>query len=320
VLLFCAAVSIVLVCSAYGVSNGWDVLLHRPGPLDQPRAVVVPRGGVTAVGDALAFNGLIDQPLLFRAAAWLTSGEGALRSAEFAFPARASLRSVLTILRTGHPVEHRVTIPEGLTAQQIAAVLAHADALAGSVPPIEEGSFLPQTYLYPRDTARSVVVGRAKAAMDRALAQEWDRRDPGLPLASAREALILASIVERETSKPEERAHVAAVYLNRLRRGMKLQADPTVVYGASNGSGVLDHPLTRAELRRDDPYNTYRNAGLPPGPICAPGRDSILAVLHPAVSDDLFFVADGTGGHAFSQTVDQHEAAVARWRALAKGQ
>jgi UPF0755 protein len=152
--------------------------------------------------------------------------------------------------------------------------------------------------------------------MDKALAAAWANRAANLPLGSAHEALILASIVERETAKPSERPHVAAVYLNRLRQGMRLQADPTVVYGVSNGAGVLDHGLTKAELARDDPFNTYRNAGLPPGPICSPSVASIEAVLRPAQSDDLYFVADGTGGHTFSRTLDIHEAAVSRWRAL----
>ncbi len=160
------------------------------------------------------------------------------------------------------------------------------------------------------------MVARAQAAMDKVLAKAWAGRAPNLPLASSRDALILASIVERETAKPDERAHVAAVYLNRLRLGMKLQADPTVVYLASDGAGVLDHPLTRAELSRDDPFNTYRSAGLPPAPICSPGTDSLHAVLHPADSDDLYFVADGTGGHVFSRNYAEHDSAVARLRGL----
>ena len=150
--------------------------------------------------------------------------------------------------------------------------------------------------------------------MERDLAVAWADRAPGLPLAGPRDAVILASIVERETARPDERPHIAAVYLNRLRQGMKLQADPTVVYAASNRAGVLDHPLTRAELAHDDPFNTYRSPGLPPAPICSPGLGSLRAVLHPAASDDLFFVADGSGGHVFSQTYEAHNAAVSRWR------
>jgi UPF0755 protein len=290
--------------------------LRQPGPLADARAIVVPRGGTIQLAEALASDGVIDQPLVFRAAAWLTRGDGKLHAAEFAFPGRASIRQVLAILRTARPVEHHVTIAEGLTARQIAAVLAHAEAMTGDVRPIGEGAVLPQTYDYEYGTERAAILARAKAAMDSDLAAAWADRAPGLPLASRRDALILASIVERETAKPEERPHVAAVYLNRLRQGMKLQADPTVVYLASSGTGVLDHHLTRAELARDDPFNTYRNAGLPPAPICSPGLDSLRAVLHPAASDDLFFVADGSGGHVFSRGYAAHDAAVAHWRAL----
>ena len=308
---------LAVVCGsvAFGV-RCWDGALHQPGPLARERAIVVPRGGTIQLAASLVSDGIIDQPLLFRAAAWLTRAQGPLHAAEFAFPAHASIRQVLAVLRTARPVQHHLTIPEGLTAQQIAAVLTHAEAMTGEVSAIEEGSFLPQTYDYEFGADRAGLVARGKAAMDKDLAAEWADREPGLALSSPYEALILASIVERETAKAEERPHVAAVYLNRLRQGMKLQADPTVVDLASNGAGVLDHRLTRAELARDDPFNTYRSVGLPPAPICSPGLDTLHAVLHPADSDDLFFVADGSGGHVFSRNYEAHAKAVARWRAL----
>ena len=302
-----------------GISGGlhwWHTAVTQPGPLAEARAILVPHGGTAQLAEALESDGVVDRPKLFRAAVWLTRRDGALHAAEFAFPAHASIRQVLAILRTAHPVEHHLTIAEGLTAQQIVGVLDHADALTGEVRTIDEGAFLPQTYDYEYGADRAAIVARAKAAMDKDLAAAWADRAPGLPLASPRDALILASIVERETAKQDERPHVAAVYLNRLRQGMRLQADPTVAYLASNGSGVLDHHLTRAELGRDDPFNTYRSFGLPPAPICSPSLDSLRAVLHPMVSDDLFFVADGTGGHAFSRTYAAHDTAVAKWRAL----
>jgi UPF0755 protein len=307
---------VALGVAGFGALHWWDGVLRRPGPLAEARAIVVPRGGVTQLAQVLQSAGLITQPVVFRAAAWLTRSDGALHAAEFMFPAGASVRQVLTILRTARPVEHHLTIAEGLTAQQITVELAHAEAMTGTVEAIAEGSVLPQTYDYEYGADRAALVERAKAAMDKALAAAWAGRAAALPLSSPRDALILASIVERETAKPEERPHVAAVYLNRLRQGMKLQADPTVVYLVSNGAGVLNHRLTRAELGRDDPFNTYRSAGLPPAPICSPGVDSVLAVLHPAASDDLFFVADGSGGHVFSRSYEAHDAAVARWRAL----
>ena len=309
------AAATVLVGAGFGCARWWSAALQQPGPLANARAIVIPRGGTVQLTDALAADGAISQPLLFRTAVWLTAREGALHAAEFAFPAHASIRQVLTVLRTGRPVEHRVTIAEGLTAQQILGVVRRTDAMTGEVRTIAEGSVLPQTYDFQYGADRAALIARAKAAMDKALAAAWADRAPGLPLASPHDALILASIVERETAKPEERPHVAAVYLNRLRLGMRLQADPTVVYLASNGAGVLDHRLTKSELLRDDPFNTYRSVGLPPTPICSPGLDSIRAALHPIASDDLYFVADGSGGHTFSRGYDAHEAAVARRRA-----
>jgi len=257
---------------------------------------------------------VIVSPLAFRLAMLATVRDGSLHAAELAFPAQASLREVLSVLRTARPVEHHLTIPEGLTARQVTLLLDHAEGLVGSASLADEDAIMPDTYSYEYGTMRAALLARAEAAETKTLAAAWADRDPGLPLASSRAALILASIVERETAKPDERAHVAAVFLNRLRLGMRLQADSTVVYVASGGLGTLDHALTRGELEQDSPYNTYRNAGLPPGPICAPGIASLHAVLHPAPNDDLYFVADGTGGHAFAATLAQHEANVKRWR------
>ncbi len=291
-------------------------VFNAPGPLPDSATLVVPHGGEEQVAEFLADALVVARPLPFRLATLLTRDEGPLHAGEFAFPAHASLRTVLTVLRTAKPVQHHFTIAEGLTAKQIVASLDRADALVGTVDPPAEGSVLPQTYAYEYGAQRGAVLERARAAMDRALQDAWTARAPDLPLASPRDALILASIVERETAKADERPHVAAVFLNRLRLGMKLQSDPTVVYGASGGSGTLDRPISRADLERDDPYNTYRLRGLPPGPISAPGLASIRAVTQPLRSDDLFFVADGSGGHVFSRTLDEHARNVARWRAL----
>lgn len=277
--------------------------------------MVIPRGGAAEVGETLHAAGVIQNTLVFQVAARLTWREGPLHAAELEFPAGASLREVLAALRTGHPVQHLLTIPEGLTARQIVALFGKAEALTGEIEPPVEGSVLPETYAYEYGTNRKLLLARAEAAMAQALAQAWAARAADLPLTSPREALTLASIVERETARPDERAHVAAVYLNRLRQGMRLQADPTVVYAASAGAGVLDHKLRRSDLELPDPYNTYRVTGLPPGPICTPSLASLQAVLHPAPSDDLFFVADGTGGHVFAHTEDAHSRNVAAWRA-----
>lgn len=306
----------VLVLLAGGAAVYGTRIYDAPGPLPGPRAVVVPRGGLEQVASALAAEGVVDSALTLRLAALATRGEGALRAGELEFPAGASLRQVLGVMRTARAVQHRLTVPEGLTAAQVAALLERAPALEGPVVLPAEGRMLPDTYLYDRGTTRAAVVERGVRAMDKALAAAWEARAKDLPLTTPDQALTLASIVERETGKAEERPHVAAVFLNRLQRGMKLQSDPTVVYGASGGLGVLDHGITRAELDRDDPYNTYRIAGLPPGPIAMPGAASLRAVTQPVQSDDLFFVADGTGGHVFARTNEEHLRNVAKWREI----
>jgi UPF0755 protein len=308
---------LLVVGALFGAGRAaWFNVSSRPGPLGEPRNIVIPHGGLTQTADALAEAGAIDDRLSFRLVAFATSRHGALHAGEFAFPAHASVNDLLAILCTARPVQHHVTIPEGLTAKQIALVLERADAAGGGAAAPAEGSVLPETYAYELGTPRDVILQRAHAAMEKALANAWATRAPDLPLATPQEALILASIVERETARPEERPLVAAVFLNRLRAGMKLQSDPTVVYAASDGLGTLDHPITRAELDRDSPYNTYRIAGLPPGPISSPGLASLAAATHPAASDDLYFVADGTGGHSFSRTLDDHQRNVAKWRSL----
>jgi UPF0755 protein len=290
--------------------------LHRPGPLTEARNVVIPRGTRSQVADALLAAGVIAEPRDFRLAAALTVRDGPLHAAELAFPAHASLADVLTVLRTARPVEHRLTIAEGLTAVQIAGLVDRAEALSGETGLPAEGAVLPQTYTYEYGATRASLIERGEAAMAKALEQTWAERARDLPLTSPHELLVLASIVERETARPEERPHVAAVFLNRLRRGMRLQSDPTVLYAVSGGTGAIDHSLTRADLDVPSPFNTYRASGLPPAPICSPGLASLLAVVSPAESQDLYFVADGSGGHAFARTLDEHQRNVARWRAL----
>jgi UPF0755 protein len=290
----------------------WD----RPGPLPEAKAVVVPHGGTGAAAAALKAAGVIQDTTAFEALSWATFFDGSIHAAEFEFPPKATIADVLTILRTAKPVEHKITIVEGLTAKQIAGLLMASEPATGVIAVPPEGSVLPQTYAYERGMAREAILKRAQSAMDKELAAAWAARASNLPLASPRDLLILASIVERETAKPDERPHIAAVYLNRLRMGMKLQADPTVAYEVSGGSGVLDHKLNRADLDTDDPYNTYQRAGLPPGPICSPGVASMRAVSRPMNSEDLYFVADGSGGHAFARTVEAHLRNVTRWRAV----
>ncbi len=313
------ALLLVLTLACAGLLATRAALEHvaAPGPLPEARAIIIPRGGPARLGDILAEAGAIPHPIALRVAAWATASEGPLRAGEFLFPAAASLREILTILRTARPVQHRLTIPEGLTAAAIAILLDRTDTLSGDpvIPP--EGAVLPDTYLHERATPRAALLDRATRAMDRALAEAWATRAENLPLATPHDLLTLASIVERETGRADERPHVAQVFLNRLKRGMRLQSDPTVAYAASGG-GTLDRPITRTDLDTPHPYNTYRIPALPPGPIASPGPAALAAVAHPTPSENLYFVADGTGGHAFARTLEEHNRNVARWRALAR--
>ena len=308
------AVVLVLLLLAGGAAALALWAYNQPGPLPAAQAVVVPHGGIEQVAEALARDGVIASPLRLHVAVFATAGEGPLHAGELEFPAAASLHQVLAVLRTAKPIQHHVTIPEGLTAAQVATLLDRTPVLEGDPVMPAEGGMLPETYAFDRGTTRAALAERAARDMDRALGRVWAERSPTLPLDSPRDALILASIVERETAKPEERPHIAAVFLNRLRIGMKLQSDPTVAYSASGGTGLLSHGLTRSELERDDPYNTYRIGGLPPGPISMPGLAALRAVTQPAQSDDLYFVADGTGGHVFARTQEEHLRNVAHWR------
>jgi UPF0755 protein len=310
----------LLLIALYGIVNTGRAALREtfdgPGPLPEAADIVVPHGSVADVAVALQQAGLITHPWLFEAADIVT-GRAPIQAAEFSFPAHANLRTVLAILRTGRPTEHHVTIPEGLTAAQIAELLDRNTALTGADEVPAEGAVLPATYSFEHGTTRAAILARATAAMAHDVAAAWANRAPNLPLATPAEAVVLASIVERETAKPDERARVAGVFINRLRLGMRLQADPTVVYAASGGRGVLDRKLSRLDLDVDNPYNTYRVHGLPPAPIASPSMASLLAVLHPVENGDLYFVADGTGGHVFAHTLEEHSRNVAKWRALA---
>ncbi len=308
---------VLILCVVLTVFNLGNMVVqqsyHGPAILNTTRTVIIPKGSTASVADVLAHDGVIKYRLVFRAAAWFTRHQGPIRAGEFLIPAHSSVSDILNILRHGQPVQHQVTIPEGLTAIQIAAILNHAAATTGSIPPPPDGSVLPQTYNYTLGTPRAAILARAAKAMDATLSHEWANRDPGLPLTTPQEALILASIVQQETPIPAELPEIAAVYENRLARGMKLQADPTVIYAASNGATSGGAPISRADLANPSPYNTYAHPGLPPGPIAAPGIPAIEAVLHPATTTALFFVATGTGGHVFADNFKQQLTNIAKY-------
>jgi UPF0755 protein len=269
--------------------------------------VVIPKGTASAdIGSLLAEADVIDHPWLFLLAVRL-SGRQPLMAGEYSFPARASLASIIDMMHRGQTVVRKLTIAEGLTVFQVLAQMRQTEGLtgnAGQVP--EEGSLLPQTYFFSLGDSREALLLRMTHAMNEMVDELWRHRAPNLALANKVEAIILASVVERETAIPEERAHIAAVFFNRLKLHMKLQSDPTVIFALSNAEGTLDRPLTHDDLAIKSPFNTYLVEGLPAGPICNPGRASLEAVLHPAASDDLYFVADGGGGHVFAKTLAEH--------------
>lgn len=289
-----------------------------PGAGQSARDLIIAEGGSGAVAAALARAGVVRHPLIFRLAAYFTRDQGALRAGEYLIPAHASIAGILQLLRHGAQVEHQLTIPEGLTGAQIAALLNAAPLASGQVAPPPDGTVLPQTYDYLWHTDRAAILRRAQDALQASLAAAWAGRDPAVPLNSPADAMTLASIVQAEAKLTPEMPHIAGVYENRLRQGMKLQADPTVIYAATDGKQSGGTGISRADLANPSPYNTYMHLGLPPGPICAPGLAAINAVLHPAATDDLYFVANGRGGHTFSRFFSDQLNAIKRFFQLKK--
>jgi UPF0755 protein len=320
---------LLLVVLGGAVAGGglwWATARWRAGgPTTEDVVVTIPRGtGLRRITAILAEAGLLAEAadrLIFPLRITLDGQASSLKAGEYAVPAGASLADLAAMLTTGAGVVHYpLTVPEGLTTADILRLVRAMPELEGDVtlaPP--EGALLPETYLFQRADSRDGALHRMMDAMDDALADLWPERDADLPLATPEEAVILASIVEKETAVAAERPRVAAVFINRLRLGMPLQSDPTVIYGLAPETGRLDRPLLLKDLRADHPYNTYTRGGLPPGPIANPGRESLAAVLHPAETRDLYFVADGSGGHAFAETLDEHNRNVAAWRRLRGG-
>lgn len=309
---------IALLAAGAAAYWGWQKF-ESPGPLAEETTLVIPRGaGVTRIAETLAQAGVIEHDWLFLLGVKLLGQDQRLKAGEYAFPAGVSMRGAMEILVAGVTVVRRVTIPEGLTAWQIVQLLNAVPDLEGEplVELPEEGSLLPETYFFQRGDTRADILARMRAAHDRAVRELWEDRQDGLPISTVEEWIILASIVEKETGLTSERPLVASVFINRLNIGMRLQSDPTVIYGITSGQGPLGRSLTRRDLDTPTPYNTYTQAGLPPGPIANPGLASLMAVLHPADTKYLYFVADGTGGHAFAETLDEHNRNVRRWREI----
>ena len=291
-----------------------------PGPLQEDVVILLPKGsGLKDTSRLLALHGAIGNEFIFRLGARYRREDRAMKYGEYRIPAGASMDEVLAMLVDGKTVGHKVTVPEGLTSFQIVELLRGAEILTGEIVDIpSEGSLAAETYSVERNQSRSDVLKQMTELQVAVLAEAWEKRVPDLPLASPEEVLVLASIVEKETGVAEERSRVASVFVNRLKRGMKLQSDPTVVYGVTEGKGPLGRGLRRSELDRATPYNTYVIEGLPPTPIASPGRDAIMAVVNPEETNFLYFVADGTGGHVFAKTLQEHNRNVAQWRELEK--
>jgi UPF0755 protein len=314
--------SFVLVGVFVGLAGFVGILVaeRKAGPLTEDKTVLLTREDDDGpIADQLEKAGVIENATLFYLMTVLDGQRSALKRGEYAFKAGLSMREVEDMLAHHRVVRHKLSVPEGLTSDQIVQRLRDDELLAGDIKETpREGSLFPDTYVFERGESRQALVDHMGAEQKRIVAEIWQKRSPDLPIKSAGELVTLASIVEKETGKSDERAKVAGVFVNRLQKHMRLQSDPTIVYGLVFGKGTLGHSITKTELQEATPYNTYYIDGLPPGPICNPGRAAMEAVANPARTKDLFFVADGTGGHAFAETIDQHTKNVAHWRQIEK--
>ncbi len=290
-----------------------------PGPLVAKKIYEIPKSlSREEIALALKEQGIISDARIFSAAAAVNAFRGGrLKTGEYEFPANASMQDVLSMVTAGKYLTYKVTIPEGWTSQMVVNRLNEQTELDGVVSKVpDEGSILPDTYVFRRGLSRDKLLADMQAAQTKLLDQEWSRLPSDSAVKTKQELVTLASIVEKETGVAEERPMVAAVFINRLKQKMRLQSDPTIIYGLVGGKGKLDHPITRSELDQQTPYNTYQIDGLPPGPIANPGKAAIEAVLSPAKTDYIYFVANGSGGHAFATTLEEHNANVKKWRAL----
>ena len=294
---------------------------EAPGPLAEDKMVNIPRGlGIRDIADLLQREGVIDQPYVFMGGVIALKARGELKYGEYQFTKNSSVADVVDTITEGKVIQHAVTVPEGLTSEQIVARLLENDGLAGQIKEIpREGTLLPETYRFTRGMTREQIIQRMQQAHRRVLQEVWERRMQDLPVKTPEQLVTLASIVEKETGKPDERTRVAAVFVNRLKSRIRLQSDPTIIYGLTGGKGSLGRPILKSEIEQPTPYNTYVVDGLPPGPIANPGRASLEAAANPARTKELYFVADGTGGHVFSENYTEHQKNVARLRGIEHG-
>jgi UPF0755 protein len=312
-LIFFAALAVAGVAGA-----AWweDRYFAQPGPSHaETDLIIAPHSSLKSIADALTKAGVVENGLLFRASVVRRGKNSQLKAGEYGFPAHASEAQITDMMIARRVIEHRITIAEGLTSDAALALVKADPVLTGPVPVVPEGSLLPETYLFERGTTRAEILARMHKAQQAVLDQLWPKRKAGLPLMSPDDALKLASVVEKETAVAAERPRVAAVFINRLQNGVKLESDPTIIYGLTKGV-ALGHSLRQSEIATPNPYSTYQVGGLPPTPICNPGRDAIAAVLNPPDSQEFYFVANGSGGHVFAKTMAEHQKNVAQWRKL----
>jgi UPF0755 protein len=319
---------LLLMLFAGGVAFLFDSQIDAAGPLARARVVVIPKGeGAHEIAARLEREGVVGDRRLFIAgymwtkfAAWMEGGKPVqLKAGEFEVKQNTSIRQLVDLLSEGKTVSYRITVPEGLTSHQIAERLKADQALSGEITDAPaEGTLLPETFIVPRGASRQAVVDTMAAEQRKLLERVWDLRRKDVPLKSPQDAVILASIVEKEVGRNDERSRVAAVFVNRLRQNMRLQSDPTIVYGLLGGQSVWSRAIMKTEIAQKTTHNTYQIDGLPPTPICNPGRAAIEAVLNPADTKELYFVADGAGGHIFAETLKDHNANVQKWRTVEK--
>lgn len=316
---------LVLLAAGIGGYGAWHVWseFQSPGPQAENGAtetvVNLPRGtGLNRIAETLEEQGVIGNSLIFRAGVMYFGKASALKAGEYAIPSGASPQRVMEILIEGKAIVYKLTLPEGLTTAMALDLVSKHVSLQGQVTRMPaEGALLPETYIFNRGMSRDALIERMEKDHAAVIDELWEKRAPNLPISTKEEAVILASIVEKETGVAHERPRVASVFVNRLRKGMKLQSDPTIIYGLTKGV-PLGRGIRQSELDKATPYNTYVINGLPPTPIANPGRDAIAAVLNPADTEDLFFVADGTGGHVFASTLAEHDRNVQNWRQVEK--
>ena len=318
------AIFTLLVVISIAVGAGLFIGKQRfeaPGPLPEDKVVNIPRGlGIRDIADLLQREGVINQPYVFMGGVIVLKARGELKYGEYQFSKQSSVADVVETITEAKVVQHAFTVPEGLTSEQIVARLLENEVLTGQIKEIpREGTLLPETYRFTRGMTREQIIQRMQQAHRRVLQEVWERRVQDLPVKTPEQLVTLASIVEKETGKPDERTRVAAVFVNRLKTKMRLQSDPTIIYGLTGGKGSLGRPILRSEIDQATPYNTYVVDGLPPGPIANPGRASLEAAANPARTKELYFVADGTGGHVFSDNYAEHQKNVARLRGIEHG-